>query len=310
MAKRKGNKKLSLPALIVLLIVFVISGIMEVTGTWDKLNADITDTPYIDIRDVSDTEVMATATFIDVGQGDSTLFVSKGESMLIDSGEAENADVVINALTESGITELDYIVATHAHSDHIGAMAEILSEVPAKKVIISKPTDDSQSTWTFNNFIDAVEECDAELIVAEADYEFAMGYALCKVLSPINYYSGSENNNSIVMHITIGSTSFMMTGDAESGAERTLLDKYENIESQILKVGHHGSNTSSIQKFIDAVSPEVAIIHVGKDNDYGHPMSVVLDRISEYTDDIYTTMDNGTVTVTCYKDSYKVSTGR
>ena len=310
MAKRKSNKKLSLPTIIILLVALVISGIMEVTGTWDRLNASVTDSPYIDIRDLEDSDIMATANFIDVGQGDSTLFVSKGESMLIDSGEAENADVVINALTESGITELDYIVATHAHSDHIGAMAEILSEVPAKKVLISKPSEDSQATWTFNNFIDAVEECDAELIVAESGYEFAMGYALCRILSPINFYSSSENNNSIIMHISVGSTSFMMTGDAESGAEKTLLDRYDNIDAQILKVGHHGSNTSSTEDFIDEVNPEVAVIHVGKDNKYGHPADVILERISQYTDDIYTTCDNGTVTVTCYKDSYEVSTRR
>lgn len=310
MAKKENKKQLPLPVIIILIFVLVISGIMEVTGIWDKLNSDVTGTPYIDTHNVDDSDVMATATFIDVGQGDCTLFVSDNTSMLIDSGEAENAPAIIKTLTESGITELDYLIATHAHSDHIGSMAEILSEIPAKKVIISKPSEDSQSTRTFTDFIDAATSCEAELIIAESGYEFTMGYALCRILSPINFYSSMENNNSIVMHITVGSTSFMMTGDAEAGAEKAILDKYDNISSTILKAGHHGSDTSSSEEFIDAVSPETVIIHVGKDNKYGHPMDVIMDRLTEYTDDIYTTAKNGTVTVKCYKDSYEISTRR
>lgn len=310
MAKKENKKQLPLPVIIILIFALVISGIMEVTGVWDKLNSAVTGTPYIDTHNVDDSDVIATATFIDVGQGDCTLFVSDNTSMLIDSGEAENAPVIIKTLSESGITELDYLIATHAHSDHIGSMAEILSEIPAKKVIISKPSEDSQSTRTFTDFIDAATACEAELIIAEAGYEFPMGYALCRILSPINFYSSMENNNSIVMHIKVGSTSFMMTGDAEAGAEKAILDKYDNISSTILKAGHHGSDTSSSEEFIDAVSPETVIIHVGKDNKYGHPMDVIMDRLTEYTDDIYTTAKNGTVTVKCYKDSYEISTRR
>ncbi len=310
MAKRRSKKKLSLPALIIFLIVLVISGIFEMTGTWDKLNTEVVGNNTQNELPEGNQTLLGTVSFVDVGQSDCTLFISDGESMLIDCGEAENADTVLATLSENGIKELDYLVATHAHSDHIGAMADVLESVPAKKVIISEPSEDSASTMTYTNFIDAVFECEAEIIKAKSGYEFTMGKAVCRILSPFNVYSSNENNNSIVMHITIGETSFMMTGDAESGAEKTILENYSDIGATILKAGHHGSDSSSTKSFIDAVSPEAVIIHVGKDNKYGHPSDVVLDRLSKHTESIYTTENYGDITVFCYDNGYSIKTER
>lgn len=310
MAKRKGNKKLPLPVAIAVLVFLVISGIFEMTGTWDKLDSLITGDPQVASANLSDGATAATVRFIDVGQGDCTLFISNGKTMLIDSGEAEYADNVLDALSTYGVTQLDYAVATHAHSDHMGSMADIIDTVPTMNVIISRPSEDSASTATYTNFLDSVESSGAELIVAEPGYTFTLGYTNCRVLSPFNLYSSEENNNSIVMHITAGTTSFLMTGDAESAVEYELISAYDDISATVLKVGHHGSNTSSCEEFLAAVNPETAVIQVGEDNSYGHPTEKVLTRLSDYADNIYRTDKNGTVTFTCYSDGYTVSTQR
>ncbi len=310
MAKRRNNKKLSLPALIIFLIVLVISGIFEITGTWDKLNTEVVGEQTQNGLPEENQPLLGTVTFIDVGQGDCTLFISDGKSMLIDSGEHENSDTVLATLSENGIKELDYLVATHAHSDHIGAMADILESVPAAKVIISEPSEDSASTYTYTNFIDAVFECEAEIIKAKNGYEFTVGKAKCRILSPFNVYSSNENNNSVVMHISIGETSFMMTGDAESGVEKTILENYSDIGATILKAGHHGSDSSSTKSFVDAVNPEAVIIHVGKDNKYGHPSDEVLDRLMKHTESIFTTENYGDITVLCFDNGYTIKPER
>ncbi len=308
MAKRKNTKKskqLKLIYTITALVLLIVSFVFEELGIWDKLDTSITNTTHIEL---DDGEVAAEVHFIDVGQGDCTLILSQNKSMLIDSGEAEYADFVLETISDLGVVYLDYAVVTHAHSDHMGSMAEIIDEIPTENVIISQPADESAETKMYQDFLDSIEKSKAKVIVAEADYTFTVGAAECRILSPFNVSSSEENNNSVVMHITAGTTSFLMTGDAEKTIETQIVNKYDNLGATVLKVGHHGSNTSSSPDFLKAVNPQVAVIPVGQGNKYGHPTEKTLTNLRKYTDNIYRTDKNGTITFICTKEDYTIKT--
>lgn len=304
--KRTAKQNLSLTGIIIAILFFIVSVIMDQAGLWDDaLDAVSNGTDSSATIDTKGT--VLDAYFIDVGQGDCSLFVSKDESMLIDCGEKENAQTVIATLSETGITKLDYVVVTHAHSDHMGAMAEIIENIDVENILLSEPCNDSSETATYERFLDAAEESGAEIILAEKDYTFTLGYANCKILSPAEIDS-NENNNSIVMHIAAGETSFLLTGDAEKKIEKEVMKNYPYLTATILKVGHHGSSTSSYEDFVKQISPEAAIIQCGADNSYGHPHKETVSVLNElgitfYRSDIY-----GNIKISCTADSYTLST--
>lgn len=307
MARRKNIKitKKNLPIIIIAAVLIVIFGILEKSGVIDKLNEYAA--PNVSVSQNED--ALLTAHFIDVGQGDCTLFISGEDTMLIDCGEAEYADTVIKALRSYGVTELDYVVATHAHTDHMGGMAYILDTVPTENIIISEPSKGSLSAKHYGEFLDAADNSGADIIFAEPDYTFSLGNAECKILAPFSV-SDEENNNSVVMHITAGTTSFLMTGDAEKAVEKEIIEKYPLLRATILKAGHHGSKTSSHNNFVSMLKSETVIIPVGSGNSYGHPHEEILDIYDKYGMDCYRTDTDGTITVNCFSDSYKVSTER
>lgn len=291
--------------LILIVFLAIVSVIFEKTGIWDRIDSHITDSQYTELKDG---EVAAEVHFIDVGQGDCTLIVSQNKTMLIDSGEAEYADTVLETFSDLGIVYLDYAVVSHAHSDHMGGMAEILDNISTGNVILSQPSDENGETKMYQDFLDSVEKSKAKVIIAEPDYTFTLGATVCRILSPFNVSSSEENNNSIVMHLTAGTTSFLMTGDAEKTVETEILNHYDDIKATVLKVGHHGSNTSSSKDFLEAVNPKVTVIPVGADNKYGHPTEKTMNNLKKYTDEIYRTDKNGTVTFICTKDGFTVRT--
>lgn len=308
MAGRKNPKKSKQQKLfyiILAVVIAIISVIFEETGIWDKIDSAVTDSQYIDLENG---EVAAEVHFIDVGQGDCTLIISQNKTMLIDSGEAEYADTILETFSELGVVYLDYAVVTHAHSDHMGSMAEIIDEIPTENIIISQPSEESAETKMYQDFLDSVEKSKAKVIIAEPDYTFTSGATECRILSPFNVSSSEENNNSVVMHITVGETSFLITGDAEKAVETQIINEYDNIGATVLKVGHHGSNTSSSTDFLKAVNPEVAVIPVGKDNKYGHPTDNTVANLKKFTDTIYRTDKNGTITFFCTNEGYTVRT--
>ncbi len=301
----KKSKQQKVFYILLAVVIAIISFVFEEAGIWDKIDSSVTDSQYIELENG---EVAAEVHFIDVGQGDCTLIVSQNKTMLIDCGEAEYAHTVLETFSDLGIVYLDYAVVSHAHSDHMGSMAEIIDSVTTENIIISQPSDESAETQMYQEFLDSVEKSKAKVIIAEPDYTFTLGATKCRILSPFNVSSSEENNNSIVMHLTAGTTSFLMTGDAEKFVETEILNHYDDISATVLKVGHHGSNTSSSSDFLKAVNPEAAVILVGKDNKYGHPTEKTLSNLKKYTDDIYRTDKDGTVTFICTTDGYTVKT--
>lgn len=301
--RRRKNGKGKIVPVIAVILALAASFLMEYTGQWDVIIDTVNNDELV--MTYSD-DVILDAYFIDVGQGDCSLFVSDSMTMLIDGGEAKYADTLIETISDYGIDSLDYVVATHAHSDHIGALETVIEQITVSNIIVSEPCEDSSLTSTYLNFTNAAQNSDADIIVAEPSYTFSLGYADCTILAPFNVDSSNENNNSIVMLINAGETSFLLTGDAEQTVEKQLIENYPTLDIDILKVGHHGSSTSSYSTFIELISPEIAIIECGLNNKYGHPTDKTLETLDTFGVKYYRTDISGTISVQCTKDNYEI----
>lgn len=239
--------------------------------------------------------------FIDVGQADSALVTCDGHSMLIDGGNADDSNLVYSVLQRETDGHLDYVVGTHAHEDHIGGLSGAFEADTADVTFCPVTEYDSKA---FRNFKTRADERGGGITVPAVGDTFTLGEASITVVA-VNSVPEDTNNTSIVIRIVYGDTSFLFTGDAEQETEEKILETGQDIESTVLKVGHHGSSTSTSQAFLDAVSPTYAVISCGKDNSYGHPHSETLAKLSSAgvevlrTDelgDIYCTSDGTEVT--------------
>lgn len=210
-----------------------------------------------------------TVSFIDAGQGDSTLIECGGEAMLIDASIYSERDNITSYIKKLGINELKYCVATHPHSDHIGSMSEIIYRFDVDTLVY--PLCESDSS-TMNHVLDACDEKGVTYLNPDPLDTFTLGSATLTVLSPEAYTDYDNlNNNSLVLKLEYEDVSFLFMGDAETEVEYELLNKDFDLNVDVLKAGHHGSSTSSCAEFLNAVTPSVAVISCGKDNDYGHP---------------------------------------
>lgn len=215
--------------------------------------------------------------FIDVGQADAALVLCDGKAMLIDGGNKADSNLIYTYLKKHNITHLDYIVGTHAHEDHIGAIPGALQVATAGVVYCSVT---SYSSKAFDNFKNAVQNRGLSITVPTVGTTFNLGSATCTILA-VNTEKGGANNSSIVMRIVYGNTSFLFTGDAEKEVEDVILNSGVNIKSDVLKVGHHGSDTSTGYLWLRTIDPQYAVIPVGSDNTYGHPTEAVLSRLRD-----------------------------
>ena len=234
---------------------------------------------------------------IDVGQGDCILVKCGSEAMLIDAGERGNSETIINYLKGEGVSELDYVVATHPHSDHIGSMPEVIEEFTVKNVIMPDlPKNLIPTTNIYKRLLQSVKESSAKVIAAKPGAEYSLGDAVITVLGPVGTPE-DLNNASVVLRADYGETSFIFTGDAEASAEKKIIESGAKLDADVLKMGHHGSSTSTCQEFFDAVSPSLALISCGKDNDYGHPHKETLKLLKDSKTDYERTDLKGTIIV-------------
>ena len=247
------------------------------------------------------------AHFIDVGQADAALiqFTDADESfnIVIDSGDWNRNDTV-NYLKEIGIKNIDLLVGTHPHADHIGQMDAIIEQFSVDEVWMSGDTATSQ---VFERVLTAIDQHDVGYHEPRAGEQFEMGPLTIDVAHPSSV-NGDLNNGSIVLNLTYGEVKFLFTGDAEKEAEAEMVSRGDYLQAQILKVGHHGSDTSSTQSFVEAVNPEVAIISVGEKSQYGHPSATVVERYENAGIDLYATKDHGTIIVETDGQSYDITT--
>ena len=230
---------------------------------------------------------------IDVGQGDSILVTfGSSDTMLIDAGEADEVEAVKEELDERGIDQIDVLVATHPHADHIGGMAEIINNYEIGSVYMPDMQSDSKTYWNLRKTID---DHDIPLTVAYAGETFQLGPAVCTIVSPDKNDDKDANNESVMLMVDYLDTEFLFTGDAEKWAESKVLSTGYDIDADVLKVGHHGSYTSTSEAFLKAVSPDYAVISCGKGNDYGHPHQETLELLDEYGVDTLRTDLSGDV---------------
>ena len=235
--------------------------------------------------------------YLDVGQADSILIQVNDEAMLIDAGNNEDGENLVNYIKSKNITNFKYVVGTHAHEDHIGGMDDIINNFDIEHFYMS---DAITTTKTFEDVLDALASKGVAFETPKIDDEFSLGEANIKVI-----YVGNDtsnlNNTSIVLKLTYKNIRFLFTGDLESSIEKTILNK--DIQADVLKVGHHGSSTSSSDAFIKKVNPSYAIISVGKNNSYKHPSKKTITTLEKYNAKILRTDEEGTIIFT--SDGYQ-----
>ena len=229
--------------------------------------------------------------FIDVGQADAALVICDGHYMLIDGGNAEDSDLVYSYLERHGAKNLDYMVASHAHEDHIGGLSGALNYAKVDTALCPVT---EYSSKVFQNMVKYLEQQGKSLTVPAPGDKFDLGSARVEILGPVQEYDDT-NNTSIVLRIDYGETSFLFTGDMETGAEKDLLESGADVRATVLKAGHHGSDTSTGYQFLREVSPRYTVISVGEGNKYGHPSDEVLSRFRDAGTEVYRTDMQGHV---------------
>ena len=291
--RKKKKSRLSPLAIIIILIISLIAYIAsEYTGKDSETTApDNTSVPTSNEITVSSGELGTVEYhFIDVGQGDATLIRTPEGDILIDAGENSAEDELKAYLDLQGVEVLYHAIFTHPDSDHIGGADMVLAEYEILNVI--KPELEKDTT-VYKRMMDAIAAEGCKVYNALPGETYSLGEFDMFVFGPDpNNKALDSNNSSIVIKATWGSTTAMLTGDAEKPAEESILKTYSGVElgSMLLKMGHHGSKTSSTEAWLSAVNPKIAVISCGLNNKYGHPHAEVLARIEPYVgDQIYRT---------------------
>ncbi len=242
--------------------------------------------------------------FIDVGQGDAIFVETPEKVMLVDGGWSNG--IVVEYLEGLDIEYIDIVIGTHPHADHIQGLVDVFYEFEVGEVIDPGVTHTSQ---TFQNYMAVIDLYDIPFTVGRKGMEWELSsYAHMKLVHPVNPSEHHLNNASIVAHVTLGGVTVLLTGDAEEDAENQMLNEPELLTSDILKVGHHGSNTSSQMEFLEAVDPDVSVIQCGEDNLYGHPHGPVLERLHAIGTDIYRNDLHGNIVISIQGADYEVHT--
>jgi beta-lactamase superfamily II metal-dependent hydrolase len=230
---------------------------------------------------------------IDVGQGDAVLIQSEGRVMLVDAGDTYAGDEVVAYLKESGISKIDLLVATHPDADHIGGIPKVLDAFDAGSVIAPQLV---RATGAYERFMEAVRnEPDAKLATPKVGDTYGIGDAVVEVIAN-GTDAKNSNDASLVLRLTCGGASALLTGDISQSVERRLVEQGAPLDSDVLKVAHHGSRSSSDEGFLEAVGPDFAVISCGAENSYGHPHPEAVERLSKTGARIYQTDRDGTVT--------------
>ncbi|SMF88114.1 DNA internalization-related competence protein ComEC/Rec2 [Paenibacillus uliginis N3/975] len=246
--------------------------------------------------------------YLDVGQGDSTLIQTpKGQHILIDGGDNHKGDEVVDYLKQLGVKSLDAIIATHPDADHIGGLDTVIDAIPVKSVYAPRV---SHTTNTYKDFLLAVKNSGLKIKTAKVGLTLPLDGITAEFVAPVAEYGKDLNAWSAVLRVQYGNTSFLFTGDAEARSEKDMLKSPKLLKVDVLKVGHHGSDTSTSQDFLNAVRPTYAVISAGKDNKYGHPKSAIINRLKRAKVTVYRTDTQGTITAVSDGKTIKFDTVR
>ncbi len=295
MSKKKINKILNTIIILLIVLISIAYTKKELVDNNENTNEKTVST----LKTNSNLEVY----YFDVGQADSILIRENDNNILIDAGNNEDGEKLVDYLkNDLNIEKFNMVVGTHPHEDHIGGLDNIINSFDIDTILMPNATSTSK---TFESVLDSIEKKDYKITVPKINEEFNYNNINLKVL-----YSGTDekdlNNTSIVLKLTYQNNKFLFMGDATSKVEKKLLN--EDIKSDVLKIGHHGSEYSTTNNFLDKVNPQYAIIEVGKNNTYNHPKEITLDKLNKKNIKIYRTDIDGTIKVTSDGNNLKFET--
>ncbi len=290
------NKKLTPATKIMLAVIVIIAVIVYIFF-------DMSDDILPGSGSLSDAEV--SVHMIDVGQGDAAFIDNGDHDILIDAGPGDHADELLEYLDAMGVYEIEYAFFSHPHEDHIGGADDVINRYKVENVVMP---DYYENTACYRKLMEAVDYEGSDLVYTCSGDKFVIGDVTVEIFSPGPRYKPEDANGiSLVMKVSYGDIDTLFTGDAEVKNEEFVLRNYPDmLDCEILKVGHHGSSTSSSEEFIYAVSPEVALISVGEGNSYGHPHIETLAVLNSYLDEIHRTDREGDIVIGMTKDKYWV----
>ncbi len=310
MARRRKNNKSIVPLLIVIIIsVLMLSGKGDLALPQGGNNTDMSESDSVYVH------------FIDVGQGSATLIQQGKTGILIDAGEREYGEVVVDYIEKVGVSSLEYVVASHPHSDHIGGLDEVLYAYPVDTVIMPELEEsNTPTTRVYEDLLTAVfdKDINTEFISGEKGYSFGLNEDIdVEVLGPVEQ-SDNLNDMSVIVRVSAFDSEFMILGDAEKDELESvysnplnynvsvITDAENAFKSDVIALGHHGSATSVYEPFLNAVNADVAVISCGRNNSYGHPHKEALEYVEDNGMTCYRTDETGDVVFKVTEDGYRV----
>ena len=299
---RKRKKLIKLAVTLIALLIMSILGItipsedIEEQGTPSTTVHTNTEQQQTETEDHQKGELILT--MIDVGQADSFLLEFGNETALIDCGTNSAGEDIVQYLQQKGITQIDYVFGTHPHDDHMGGMLDVITQFEIGKIIIPNIKEEHAQTNWYKKLIKEIKDGDYQVEYVELDAIYSLGDAEIMVIGPISDPGNEKNNYSTVLKVSFGDNQIIFTGDAETPVEREILQSGQDIQAEILKVGHHGSDTSNSTEWLEAINPTYALISCGLGNKHEHPIEEVMQRFEERGIKVYRTDECGTVVVT------------
>ena len=311
------RKKKSFKNLLVAIVIIVLLAILEHVGILQKIDNVLAKTgliEYFDEIENSNTVYSGTVKtnaqivssvsenikiqddklnilFLDVGQADCELIIVNGKTMLIDAGNKSDGELIVSAIKCLGIEKLNYVIGTHVHEDHIGGMSYIVDAFDIDRFYL--PYNTTSTTNYYEKLLTSLTNKNMSIEQANIGDLFDLGNAKCEIMAVRNDEPENINEESIVLEITYGTQKYLFMGDAETSNEKSRT--WNDVD--VLKVGHHGSNTSSSENFLRQVLPEIAVISAGEGNSYGLPKDKILDRFEKIGSKIYRTDKDGTIQI-------------
>ena len=304
MARKRKNTKIQ--KLIATVIALIIVGIAGILGINEDFVNTVSDTgEQTNSQNEQQIEFVAQEDllidFIDVGQADSILVRNQDKVMIIDAGTNEAGETVVNYLKNLGITKIDYLIGTHPHEDHIGGLDDVINNFDIGQIYMPKI---ETTTKTFEDVLDAIENKNLTVTAPNKGDKIELGQAVGEFMTEPILDKDNLNVSSLVLRLEFGNTSYLFMGDAEEENEETI----HWPKTDVLKVGHHGSSTSSSESFLEQVQPKYAIIMAGKDNSYGLPKQETIDKLNNIGCEIYRTDEDGTIQMTSDGNTIEIKT--